>query len=348
MNVQQTRDSRKALEFQLSRVIFVLIVLGVFGFLVWQGRRIFPLPETRTLLVYSCSGMEPVMEQALFPAFQKKWMEEQGGRVEFAATFAGSGQVAQQIIDRFPAEVAILASEMDSLRLAVGGTVHQPAAGALARTPMVIAVREGNPRGIADFQDLSKPGVEVVHPDPFTSGAGQWALLAVYGSTLRSGLDIAAARNRLDSLWRNVVAAPSSNKAALREFEQGRGDVVITYEASLLPRPGGQSPVWRIVHPRSTILAEVTAVPVPINIHDDQREVVEAFLQYVHSPEAQATLVEYGFHPVAGGIPGREDFGVVEDLFELANLGGAAKARMEIVEPFLRARVAAEASKGER
>lgn len=284
--------------------------------------------------------MERVMEEAVFPAFQKKWSGEGGDPVEFAATFAGSGQVAQKIMDRFPSEVAILASQMDSVPLTTGDPADLPYDGALARTPLVIAVRAGNPHRILDFEDLAKPGIQIVHPDPLTSGAGQWSLLAVYGAAIRSGLDDGLARQRMNDLWRNVVASPPSNGAALREFRNGVGDAMITYEASLLPDPGGGTAV-EIVYPRRTIICEARVVPIPVNIHPDQRKLVEAFLGYLWSREAQAMLVQYGFRPMVAEVPDRADFGTVQAPFGLDEFGGA-RAKMTIVEPFLRARAAAE------
>ncbi|GAH64387.1 unnamed protein product, partial [marine sediment metagenome] len=135
------------------------------------------------------------MERGMFPAFQEYWEKEQGEHVEFIPTFAGSGTIVDKIISRFPAEVAILSSPIDAIRLSERVLVPAkswaglPNGGVFSHSPMIMIVREGNPLVITDFSDLRNPGMEVIHPDPISSGAGQWALLAIYGSALKASGD---------------------------------------------------------------------------------------------------------------------------------------------------------------
>ena len=158
------------LGFRRGRVILIIIVLTVLISIVWQGNYLATSPEPRTLVVYCFTGMQEVMERGMFPAFQEYWEKEQGEHVEFIPTFAGSGTIVDKIISRFPAEVAILSSPIDAIRLSERVLVpaksweNLPNDGVFSRSPMIMIIREGNPLGITDFSDLRNPGVEVILP----------------------------------------------------------------------------------------------------------------------------------------------------------------------------------------
>ena len=135
-------------------------------------------------------------------------------------------------------------------RLAHGGAVTtnwqaMPHRGIVNKTPFIILVRKGNPKGIRDFADLAKPKVDLIHPDPVSSGGAQWSLLAVYGSELvkskaeTGGMDQARALQLLKAVWRNVISTPGSAREARTQFETGYGDALITYEWGLADEGGG-------------------------------------------------------------------------------------------------------------
>ncbi len=141
--------------------------------------------------------------------------------MRFNSSFAGSETITNQILQGVAAEVGIFSIERDVERLAQGGAVTSnwqamPHKGIINKTPFIILVRKGNPKGIRDFSDLGKPGVAVIHPDPVSSGGAQWSLLAVYGSELvkskaeTGGADQTRALNVLKSVWRNVISTPGS------------------------------------------------------------------------------------------------------------------------------------------
>ena len=143
-----------------------------------------------------------------------------------------------------PAQVALLSLELDAERLAKAGVIaagswrRLPHGGVVNRTPFVLVVRQGNPKGIHDFSDLARPGVRVVHPDPLTSGGANWAILAEYGAgrpRRRPGGPAARpATGPCAGVWRNVVAQAASARAARTQFENGFGDVLVTYEQDVL------------------------------------------------------------------------------------------------------------------
>src|SRR5215470_7285384 len=144
-----------------------------------------------TITFYGFSILADVMQEAVFPAFQKKWAAEGRGPVEFISSFGGSGTVTNQLIMGVPAQVALLSLESDADRLADAGVVEHdswkrlPNAGVVNLTPFVIVVRRRNPLKIASFEDLGRRGIQVVHPDPMTSGGANWAIVAEYGSGAR-------------------------------------------------------------------------------------------------------------------------------------------------------------------
>src|SRR5438477_11890057 len=189
------------------------------------------MPKPRTgagginLTVYGFSIMKEVMEKAIFPGFSTKWKQEHGQDVRFTSSFAGSETITNQILQGVKAQIAILSIDRDAKRLKDGGFVTSdwhamPQKGIVNRTPFVILVRKGNPKGIHDFADLAKPGIKLIHPDPTGSGGAQWSILAIYGSELKKSetqsgeKDSTRALQTLQAIWRNVFSTPGSAREA--------------------------------------------------------------------------------------------------------------------------------------
>jgi sulfate transport system substrate-binding protein len=200
-----------------------------------------------------------------------------------------------------PAHLAMLSLELDAERLSDAGVIPDkswrrlPHSGTVNRTPFVILVRPGNPKGIRDFGDLAKPGVKVVHPDPLTSGGANWAIIAEYGAGLRSspGQPLAG-YNLLLGIWRTVAAQAASARAARTQFEIGFGDALITYEQEALwDRARGRLHA-EIVYPRSTVLSEHTLVVIERNISPEERGLLDTFVSFLWSETAQRLFVERG------------------------------------------------------
>ncbi len=237
----------------------------------------------QTIVVYAFSIEEEVLTKETFPAFQDYWQEQTGQEVTFKSVFAGSQNLAEEIIDGGEADVAILSNEQHAVWLHVNDLVETdwhafPHQGMVSCSPLVIVVRPDNPLGIEDWADLARPGVSLIHPDPRTSGGGQWALLAEYSAFLDDAKDSAeVAQEQLQGIWVNVVAAPASSREALKQFMFGVGDAMVTYEQdALLAKARGVT--LEIVTPRSTIVSEHVAVIVDQNVKPWEREVVEAFV----------------------------------------------------------------------
>ena len=305
------------------------------------------------ITLYGFSIMKESLEKAVYPAFAAKWKREHGEDVGFTSSFAGSETVTNQILQGVPAEVAILSIDRDAQRLQRGGFIttdwhNTPYKGIVNKTPFVILVRGGNAKGIHDFPDLAKPGVEVIHPDPVSSGGAQWSILAIYGSELiksekQSGgeRDTARALQLLQGIWRNVKSTPGSAREARTQFETGFGDALITYELEgLLMKEAKKTPV-EIITPKATIFSEHPAVVIDKNVTPAKRAVVDAFMKFLWSDEAQQAFVKYHFYSVTNEALNKQDpqFVPVEMPFDITYFGGWDKAYPEVIEGIFRDRV---------
>lgn len=325
------------------RTAFTVLLAVAFLALLWATwDDVRPkLPET--LVLYGFSTVEDAMREGIFPAFQQQWRQQSGKSMEFVASFAGSGAITQKILQRIPAEVAVLSSKLDARRLLVAvrsAEQELPHGGVLSRTPFVIVVREGNPKGIRDFADLRRDGVTIVHADPTTSGGGQWSILAAYGSAFLASGDRDLALELLLGIWRNVTVRLPDARAARREFDAGSADALITYEQDVIGTPTHGRTVGEIIYPQRTILSEQMAIKLDWNIAERQRDLVDAFVAFLWSEEAQRILVEYGFRSPQEELNlSNSKLGRIESPFTLEDLGGTRTAEQEILEGVWREQV---------
>lgn len=328
---------------QLGRGLRWLFAFSLFLYAVWPwlpGQR----SKLRTVVVYGFSILGEVMQDAIFPAFQKHWEQKTGEKVEVISAFGGSGTITQQIVLGVPAQIAILATELDAMKLESVGRVapaswrRLPQAGVLNRTPFVLLVRDGNPRRLKDYADLTRQGLEIVHPDPLTSGGAQWAILAEYGSAPPE-----KAEQQLLGIWRNVVAQASSARAARTQFDSGLGDCLITYEQDLLKDLKSKKLRGDIVYPRSTILSEHTVVRVGHNITKADEPLVDALIEYLWTEEAQLLFAKHGFRSLDERY--NAGFVTIQRPFTIRDMGGWADAKKNIIDAVWHDRVLREVGK---
>jgi sulfate/thiosulfate transport system substrate-binding protein len=302
------------------------------------------------ITLYGFSIMKESLEKAIYPAFSAKVKQEHGLDVRFTSSFAGSETITNQILQGVKAQIAILAIERDAQRLKERGFVTSdwhalPQKGIVNKTPFVILVRRGNPKGIHDFNDLAKPGIKLIHPDPISSGGAQWSILAIYGSELLKsenepgGQDHARAMETLQAIWHNVISTPASAREARTTFELGNGDALITYELDALLMKQANSKVdAEIVIPVATIFSEHPAVVIDRNVLPSERPVVNAFLQYLWSDEAQRAFVKYNFHSATNDALNQEnkELATIKYPFTVDYFGGWDKAYPEVIEGVFR------------
>jgi len=306
---------------------------------------------SRTITVYGFSVMKESLEKAIFPGFAAKWKQEHGEEVKFTSSFAGSETVTNQILQGVRAQVAILSIERDVDRLQQGGAVTsdwhaRPHGGIVNKTPFVILVRKGNPKGIHDFGDLAKPGVKIIHPDPVSSGGAMWSLLAIYGSELIKSeretgqRDSNRAQQMLSAIWRNVISTPGSAREARTQFETGFGDALITYELEVLLMKQAGAAVDGVI-PEATILSEHPVAIIDRNVTANERPLVDAFVQYLWSEQAQAAFVKYHFRSVTDDAlnTANPEFAQIKMPFTVKELGGWSRAYPDIIEHIWRDQV---------
>ncbi|HEY3579970.1 MAG TPA: sulfate ABC transporter substrate-binding protein [Pyrinomonadaceae bacterium] len=304
-----------------------------------------------TVTLYGFSIMKESLEKAIYPGFINQWKQQHGQEVRFQSSFAGSETVTNQILRGAPADVAILSIERDAQKLKQGGFVTSdwhsyPAQGIVNKTPFVIIVRKGNPKGIHDFSDLAAPGVKLIHPDPISSGGAQWSILAIYGSQLKkleaesNEPDRMRAVQTLKAIWRNVISTPGSAREARTTFELGNGDALITYELDALLMKEENAAI-EIVVPKATIFSEHPAVVIDKSISGNKRQVVDAFMQYLWSDEAQQAFVKFHFYSSTNDAfnQANPELAHIEQPFTIEYFDGWDKAYPEVIEKIFRDQV---------
>ena len=278
----------------------------------------------------------------IIPLFTAQWKQQKHQDVTFDQTFAGSGAQSRAVIGGLEADIVALSLEGDVTNIAKAGLITRdwqataPNKGIVSTSIVAFAVHKGNPKNIHDWADLAKPGIEILTPDPKTSGGAQWNMLALFGAALRGKVagvpagDEAAAKSFLVSVLKNVTALDKDARSSITNFETGNGDVAITYENEvLLGQQRGQD--YELVIPTSTIQIE-TPVAV-VNGYSDKHgttEVADAFINFLFTKDAQQIFADYGFRSensdVAKANGGK--FPAVQDLFTIGEVfGGWSQAK---------------------
>jgi len=304
-----------------------------------------------TITLYGFSIMKESLEKAIYPGFANQWKQKHGQAVEFQSSFAGSETVTNQILRGAPAEIAILSIARDAQRLKSGGFITSdwhsfPAQGIVNKTPFVIIVRKGNPKGIHDFKDLAAPGVRLIHPDPISSGGAQWSILAIYGAELKESAtgteepNATRAVQTLKAIWKNVISTPGSAREARTTFELGNGDALITYELDALLMKQANARI-DIVVPKATIFSEHPAVVIDKNVSANKRAVVDAFMQYLWSDEAQQAFVNFNFYSTTNEAFNKANANLahIEMPFTIEYFGGWDNAYPDVIEKVFRDQV---------
>ncbi len=273
--------------------------------------------------------------------FMKHWKNTTGETITFRMSHGGSGKQARSIIDGLPADVATLALAGDVEELAKRGLIKS---GWQARLPdnsapytstIVFLVRKGNPKNIKDWPDLVRDGIQVITPNPKTSGGARWNYLAAWGYALKQpGGTPETAKAFVGQIYRNVPVLDAGARAATTTFVQRRiGDVFLSWEneALLAIKELGPREV-DIVIPSVSILAEPSVAVVDANVDRNKtRDLAEAYLKFLYTPESQEVVAKHFFRPRNADVLARhgDQFPPVT-LFTIdAVFGGWEKAQVE-------------------
>lgn len=265
---------------------------------------------------------------SLIPAFEAT---SEGKGASFSQSFGPSGEQSRAVVNGLHADVVNFSLEPDVTRLVKSGQVsanwNQNAThGFVTNSVAVIIVRKGNPKHIHNWSDLVKPGVEVLTPNPFTSGSARWNIMAAYGAQIKEGKTPAQAQAYLTELFHHVVSQDSSARNALQTFLAGRGDALIDYEDEAISDQKKGSPIEYVI-PNNTILIQNPIAVVGSNA------TAQKFVNYLLSPAGQEIWVKKGYRPVISGVPGASSFPTPPGLFTIEALGGWSKVDKEFFEP---------------
>jgi sulfate/thiosulfate-binding protein len=271
----------------------------------------------------------------IIPAFVSQWKEDHDDQnVIFQESYAGSTTQAANVIAGYEADVVALSLAPDVDQIVDAGLITsdwtaQPDKGMVSSSVVVFDVRPGNPLGIEDWNDLQS-GVEILTPDPASSGGARWNLVSLWGAALRgyagvAKADTAGATTLMQNVLGNVTVFDKSARDSIQNFEAGNGDVALTYENEVFTaQDAGLED--EAVYPPSTVMIENPVAIVDANVDKHcVRDVAEAFVEYLHSPEAKEVYTDVGFlrstdkkEAQQGG--GR--FPAIEDLFTVDEIGG--------------------------
>jgi sulfate/thiosulfate-binding protein len=270
-----------------------------------------------TLVAYSTP--REAYEQ-LIPEFQKT---DAGKGVGFSQSYGSSGDQSRAVQNGLAADVVTLALEPDMTKLVDAGLVAgdwsaEDHKGMITNSVVVFVTRKGNPKNIRSWDDLVKPGVEVITPNPFTSGGARWNIMAGYGAQLEQGKSHAEAVAYLEQLFGNVPVQDKSAREALQTFIGGKGDVMLAYENEAITAQQKEQPVDYVV-PERTILIEN---PIAVASKSRNPEKAKAFVDYLRSEQAQEIYAAKGYRPVNRAAAAGADFPEPSGLFTIKDLGG--------------------------
>jgi sulfate/thiosulfate-binding protein len=269
----------------------------------------------------------------IIPAFEKTTA---GENVGFDESYASSGEQSRAVLAGLKADIVAFSLEPDMTKLVdaklVDKSWNQNAYhGMVTDSIVVFVVRPGNPKNIKTWDDLLEPGVDVITPNPFTSGGARWNVMAAYGAWLKEGSTPAQAVVKLERLFKNVSVQDKSAREALQTFTAGKGDVMLAYEnEAYFAKQNGQSLDY--VTPKDTILIEN---PVAITTDNADPAAAKAFLSFLYTPAAQRIYAENGYRPVVKSVANEfaKTFPSDLSIFRIDELGGWAKVMKQFFDP---------------
>jgi sulfate/thiosulfate-binding protein len=289
--------------------------------------------DAGTINVVAYSTPQEAYENGLEPGFNKT---ADGKDVAFKNSFGASGDQSRAVEAGLPADVVEFSLETDMTRLVDAGVVaddwqDNQYNGMITDSVATIVVRPGNPDNIKDWDDLLKPGVEVLTPNPFTSGGARWNLMAVYGAEINRGKSEEEALGDLKTLLGNVPVQDASARDALQTFLSGKGDALISYEnEAIQAQQAGEDVDY--VTPDDTIKIEN---PIAVTKDAPAGDLAQKFVDYAYSDEGQQLLADKGYRPVVKSVfdKNKDKFPIPSGLFTIDSLGGWDKVATDFFDP---------------
>src|SRR5215467_4242936 len=268
--------------------------------------------------------------QKIIAAFQAT---PAGKNVKFTQSYGASGDQSRAVAAGQPADIVAFSLEPDVTRLVKANLVAADwnagrRHGFVTDSVVVIATRKGNPKNITTWDDLVKPGVSVISPNPFTSGGARWNVMAAYGAESDKGADDAAGQAYLDKLFPQIAVQDSSARASLQTFVNGKGDAMIAYENdAIFAQQNGQALDYTV--PDATILIQNPVAVTSTSRHPQQ---AKAFVDFLYTQQAQLIYARNGYRPVVSGVGG-PTFPTPSKLFTIDDLGGWTSVTSKFFDP---------------
>ncbi|KDR58303.1 MULTISPECIES: sulfate ABC transporter substrate-binding protein [Limnospira] len=281
-----------------------------------------------TLVSYAVT--QAAYEQ-IIPQFAEEWKAQHGQDVRIRQSYGASGSQARAVIDGLEADIVALALALDTQAIQEAGLIEPgweneaPNNAIVHRSVAAIITRPGNPQNIQDWQDLARDDVQTVTANPKTSGGARWNFLVLWGAKTETGQTEAQALDFVQQVFRNVPVLPRNAREATEVFyRQGQGDALINYENEvLLAQQQGQTLPYVIPQTNISIDNPIAVVDATVD-RRGTREVAEAFVQFLYTPQAQRAFAEAGFRPVDPTIEAEfsDRFIPITNLFTVEDLGG--------------------------
>lgn len=253
--------------------------------------------------------------EAIIPKFVDKWKQEHKQTVKFKQSYGGSGSQTRAVIDGLEADVVHLALAGDTQKIEKAGLIQPgwekkfPNNAIVSKSVAALVTRTGNPKGIKTWADLAKDGIKLITADPKTSGVARWNFLALWNAVIKTGGDDAKATDFVTKVYKNVpILTKDAREATDAFFKQGQGDALINYENEIiLAEQKGEKVTYVIPDVNISIDNPIAVVDKNVDKHGN-REVVEAFVKYLYTPEAQQEFAKVGFRPVDETVAKTKEF----------------------------------------
>jgi len=272
----------------------------------------------------------------VFPKLTSAYQATPSGQgVNFTTSFAASEVQSKAVAAGLPADVVNFSISTDVDRLVSAGLVDKTwdknaYHGIVSKSVVVFVLRNGNPKHIRTWDDLVKPGVDVVFPNPFSSGGARWDVMAAYGSQLRAGKTPKQAQAYLKTLFQHNVSQDTSGRNALNTFLSGKGDVLLDYESDAKLAQSQGKPVYYLI-PKATLEIET---PLAV-VNGSNKAAAQKFASWLYTPAAQTIWAENGFRPSVLSVLRKytKQFPPRPQLFKIGYVGGWDKVNTQFFDP---------------
>ena len=273
---------------------------------------------------------------AVFPKLISAYQATPAGQgVKFQTSFAASEVQSKAVAAGLPADVVNLSISTDMDRLVASGQVSKswsanPYHGIVSKSVVVFVLRNGNPKHIKTWDDLVKPGVQVVFPNPFSSGGARWDVMAAYGAQLREHKTPKQAQAYLAQLFQHNVSQDTSGRNALNTFLSGKGDVLLDYESDAKLAQSQGKPVFYLI-PKATLQIETPLAAV----NGSNYIAAKSFVDWLYTPAAQNIWAQNGYRSVVPTVEKKylAQFPPRPQLFKISYVGGWPKVNTQFFDP---------------